>query len=95
MAKDLGNFMKSFAGNLGSQMAGLGGAGNPAPDPFQMMQGMFGGNRDYDPTQQDNPGNKMFGAGSGKPGGNSFLARFGGNLSDQLFQKAMMGFMGR
>lgn len=81
--------MKSFAGSLGSQMAGLGGENNPAPDPFQMMQGAFGGG-----GEEDNPGMKMF-KGQGGKDSPSFLGKVAGNLSDQLFQRAMMGFMGR
>lgn len=92
MAKDLGGFLKSFAGNLGGGLAGTTGLINP----FGAAGLLLGGKGDEsDPTTEDNPGNKMFGAGPGKPGGNSFLERFGGSLSDQLFKQAMMGFMGR
>lgn len=85
MAKDLGGFMKTFAGSLGSQLGG-GGGWNP-------LTGLMGGGRE-NREEEDNPGRKMFGMPE-RAGGNGFLEKFGGNLSDQLFQKAMMGFMGR
>lgn len=103
-AKNLSGFLKNFAGNLGGEMSGMGLAGNPLSGIGIMKQlmggGKGGGEEGYDPTQQDNPGNKMFGA---KPTASvmdshrdgSFLKRFAGGMSDQLFQNAMMGFMGR
>ena len=87
--KDMGGFMKSFAGNLGSQMSGMNLAGNPMSG-LGMMKQMMGG-EGGGPADEQNPGAEMFGK---KSGGNGFLEKFGGNLSDQLFQRAMMGFMG-
>lgn len=90
MAKDMSGFMKSFAGNLGGQLSGLGQVGGPMSG-IGIMQQLMGGGDDH----EQNPGEKMFGMnkdGKDKPG---FLGKFAGNLSDQLFQRAMMGFMGR
>lgn len=88
MAKDMSGFMKSFAGNLGGQLSGLGQVGGPMSGIGIMQQMMGGGD------EEDNPGMKMF-KGQGGKDGPSFLSKFAGNLSDQLFQRAMMGFMGR
>lgn len=104
MAKDLGGFMKSFAGNLGSNLGGggaLGMLGGPMSGIglIQKLMGGHGGGDDGS-DQEQNPGQKMFAEKSGETqhgpqGGNGFLQKFGGSLSDQLFQRAMMGFMGR
>ena len=101
MAKDLGGFMKSFAGNLGGQMSGLGQVGGPMSGLGIMKSLMGGGGEDGDLPDahqaavdgEQNPGQKMFGMNGGNGGG--FMQKFGSNLSDQLFQKAMMGFMRR
>jgi hypothetical protein len=86
--KDLGGFMKSFAGNLGGQMSGLGNVGGPMSGIGMMKQMMGGGGG---PADEQNPGAEMFGAKKDKAG---FFEKFGGNLSDELFKRAMMGFMG-
>lgn len=105
--KDMGGFMKSFAGNLGRQMGGgigpAGGLLGSQLSPFGLLGNLIGG--DDDPMSEDNPGMQMF-KGKQGPGSDdgmvrdssknkSFLNQFGTNLSDQLFQRAMMGFMGR
>lgn len=87
--KDLGGFMKSFAGNLGGQMSGLGQVGGPMSGLGVMKQLMGGEGGGDSPEAEDNPGAKMF----GQAGGNSnagFLERF----KDQLFRGAMTNFMG-
>lgn len=98
--KNMGGLLSGLAGS----MTGIGGEDNPAPDPFQMMQGFLnnqGRDSGYNPGMQMFQGVSPQGVdpqGSGSPikkGGNSFLSRFAGSLGDQLFQKAMMGFMGR
>lgn len=91
MAKDMSGFMKSFAGNLGQQLGGMSGmnlAGNPLSG-IGMLKGLMGGGGPADESTPDNPGQDMF------KGKEDFMGRFGGNLSDQLFQRAMMGFMGQ
>lgn len=91
MAKDMSGFLKSFAGNLGQQMGGMSGMsqiGGPMSGIGIMKQMMGGGD---DEEGQQNPGEKMFGMNKDK----GFLSNFAGNLSDQLFQRAMMGFMRR
>jgi hypothetical protein len=94
MAKDLGGLLKSFAGNLGGPMSGLGQIGGPMSG-LGIMKNLMGGGDDEDGDEEANPGQKMFGmnADNRKEGG--FFSKFGSNLSDQLFQRAMMGFMGR
>lgn len=96
--KDMSGFLKSFAGNLGGQMSGMGQIGGPMSGIGLMKQLMGGGGGGGDEDKgYVNPGEKMFGM-SGKEddrGGNgSFLSKFGSSLTDQLFQKAMRGFMG-
>ena len=98
MAKDMSGFLKSFAGNLGGQMSGMGQVGGPMSGIGIMKQLMGGDEQAGGSDAQDsyvNPGEKMFGMDKPVHGGNSMLSKFAGSLSDQLFQRAMMGFMNR
>lgn len=96
MAKDLGGFLKSFAGSLGSQMMG-GPTGLPIAGMLgQDILGLGGMGKSKKSGRtvmdEDNPGMKMFGvpAAANEP---NFGQRFLSGMQDQLFQNAMTGFM--
>lgn len=94
MSPFLSAFKDNLAGGLAG-MSGLGLAGNPLSGIGILKNLMGGGDDDkegYDPTKEDNPGNQMFQGNQKNPG---YLERFGSNLSDDLFKRAMMGFLGR
>lgn len=92
MAKDLGGFMKSFAGALGSNMSGLGQVGGPMSG-IGLMKQLMGGKDG--PAQEDNPGMKMFQGNTPAANEPNFGQRFMSAMRDNLFQNAMTGFMGR
>jgi len=109
MAKDMGGFMKSFAGNLGKQLgggglSGLGQIGGPMSGIGIIKGLMGGGDEDEGPQESENPGQAMFNGEGGSAGPmkeygqkkqGGFGKQFLHSLSDNLFQNAMMGFMGR
>lgn len=99
--KSLGSMLKGIGDTMGQSMP---------MSPFGLMDGIEGGNPfknlfggesvDGGGAEPANPGQAMFGM-SGTPapasqpkGFGGFLNRFGSNLQEQLFRKAMQGFMG-